>query len=268
MRNTTTQERWVSFPDATEATEGLITVGYAGLPNGLDPDRLQVNAAALERGVIGWGGYAALTLAAYRGDEDHYSMGVGTDSGGNAYGVGAATVSKAESSSIRPASDSEFNALDIRNGSLGIQWNISALNSRIETHQQFDPAIRARQISREIRKGAVRGILQHNISDAFSDKPLFISAIMAGFDGLFLAGVGGEVLQRDYASASFRIANRAMILGGMMRGLRTLYNKGAPFKDQVIDPLFWTARPTRGAIGAGVIATSRLVRPTPLATNL
>ncbi|MCA9331108.1 hypothetical protein KC957_03590 [Candidatus Saccharibacteria bacterium] len=267
MSNTTTRERWVSFPDATEATEGLITVGYAGLPNGLDPDRLQVNATALERGVIGWGGYSALTLAAYKGDEDHYSMGVGTDSGGNAYGVGAATVSKAESSSIRPASDGEFNALDIRNGSLGIQWNINALNSRIETHEQFDPTVRARQISREIRKGAVRGILQHNISDVLSDKPRLLSAFEMGFDGLFLAGVGGELLQRDYAGASFRIVNRAMILGGVIRGFRTLYNKGVPFKDQIIDPLFWTARPTRGVIGAGVIATSRLVRPTPLSNN-
>lgn len=261
---TRTQEHWVSFPEAAERTDGLITVGYAGLPAGLDPDKLQINASALERAIIGWGGYSALTLAAYKGQEDQYTMGVGTDSSGNAYGVGAATVTKAESSEIRPASDSELNAFDVRNGTLGIQWNISALNSRIATHEQYDPTVRAKQINREIRKGAIRGIAQHNVSDAFSDKPWFISAFMAAFDGLFLSTVAGELVQRDYAGAAFRVGNRALIMGGVMRGFRTLYNKGAPFKDQIIDPLFWSARPTKALIGAGVLATSQLVRPTPL----
>jgi len=132
-------EQWIAFPDVAEQTDGQIIVGYAGLPVGLDADRLQVNATALQRGVINFGGYQALTLAAYKGEEDQYTIGVGSDSGGNAYGVGSATVTKAQSSQLQPASDKQLNWADIRNGSLGVQWNISALNGRIETHEQYDP---------------------------------------------------------------------------------------------------------------------------------
>lgn len=259
----TSPERWVSFPDAAEVTDGLITVGYAGLPSGLDPDKLQVNVTALERGVIGWGGYAALTLAAYKGNGDSYSVGVGTDSSGNAYGVGTASVSKAESSEINPASDSRLNGLDIRNGTLGIQWNIGALNSRIETHQQYDPAIRAKQINREVRRGAIRGVVSHNLGDVISDKPWFMTAIMGGFDCLFVSQVASEALQKDFSAAAFRVATRAVAMQTLIRSLRTVYNHESSFGDQIIDPLFWTVRPMRTMAGVGTLATSRLVRPTP-----
>jgi len=57
-------DKWVDFPLVADRTDGLISVGYTGLPMGLDPDRLQLNTHALDKGVIRWGGYSALILSA------------------------------------------------------------------------------------------------------------------------------------------------------------------------------------------------------------
>jgi len=61
---------------------------------------------------------------------------------------------------------------------------------------------------------------------------------------------------------------RAIILGAGLRSFRAFGLKKAEFKDQILDPIFFTARPLRAVTAAGVLATSRLVRPTPTKSEI
>lgn len=261
-------KKWIALPGAAEQTDGQVTVGYTGLPVGLDPDKLQVNAAALVRGAIEFGGFSTVEFSAYNGDEDKHSVGIGTDSGGNAYGTGLVSTSKAESSRLNQMSNRTLNAMDIRNGSLGVQWNISALNSRIKTHQQYDPEVRSRQISREVRRGVVKSILSHNISDVITDKSNVLVVGGLGIDGWLMSSVAQAALKEEYLSAGIQVGGRLLILGGLIRFIRSTIPNHPDFKDQIVDPLFWTARPTRALVGAGIVATSKLMRPTPLTNDV
>jgi hypothetical protein len=254
--------KWVAFPDVTEMTNGQIVAGWAGLPSGLDPESLQVNTSALKSGVINWGGYSAVTLVAYRGDTDQYSMGIGTDSGGNAYGTGTVSMSRAESSQLKSESDKHLNSQDIRNGSLDIQWNINALNCRIDTHEQYNPKIRAKQIDAEVRRATVKGILKHNTIDVINDNPPALVGVKSLVDGWLMTDIVRECLQEDYIDLTTSLGVRIMVLQGFIRFFRSnVY--GVSFKDIVIDPFFWTVRPSKAAIGASIVASSKLVRPTP-----
>lgn len=249
---------WIPTPDVTEQTGGEIMMGHIGLPVGLDPERIEWNVDALRRGVIGWGGFQAVALAAYRGDEDRYAIGGGVDQSGVGVVTGAATVSRAESSSSLPFSDAFLNSRDIRNGVLGVGWNINALNSRIETHEQFNPAARAKQLNGAVKRAAISGVWSHNVTDVIRDKSAFINAIDVGVDAMFATNVTLNLLNHDYPSAAEAIAIRVAITG-VLRGIRSL-GYGVGVGDNITDVLLLSARPTRAAMGAGSLATNRLVR--------
>lgn len=257
------REDWVSMHEAAERTGGEITVGYTGMPSGFDDEQLQINIDALRRGVIGWGGYGALTLAAYAGDADSYQVGVGGSSAdGTAFGAGSVTVSKARSSEISPASDKYLNYHDIRNGSLGIQWNINALNSRIPTHEQFDPRTRAGQLDREIRKAAIKGVVRHNTIDVLYDRPKSLSVLNAGLDAWFIYSTTNSLVDDGYSGLVVHLALRVMFTQTFLRSVEAMVTD-TNYRDCVNDLLFFTTRPTRAIAASSVLGTNKLVRATP-----
>lgn len=256
--------RWVSFPEVAEQTEGVLTVGYTGMPQGMDPASLELNVGALQRGVIGWGGYSTLTLAAYAGDRDQISYTASdADESGAGYAAGAAVVSKAETADHNSASEKARNALDIRNGTLGVQWNINALNDKIELHEQFSPATRAKQLDRAIRTEAIKGILTHNTVDVLKDRIVPTTAIYGVLDAWFLSELTREYIENGVVGAAGELVFRALLFKGLLAPIRTLFNfsERAGFRDQIIDTTFFTARPGRALIGASVLAASKIVRP-------
>lgn len=253
---------WAPIMEASERTDGAITVGHLGLPQGIDLERIELNLGALRRGVLGWGNYNALTLNAYVGDEDTYSYGASMDESGEGYATGAVSVSKAERSQYNAASDATFNSVDSPNGSLGIRWNSTVLAQRIETHEQYDPTIRARQIDKEIRRAAIKGVWKHNTSDVVSDRYMISNMIFGALDAFFVKDITAGILQSDYSSVAYDTASRGVLMLVAMRCVRGIMSSpyGYGFSDFKTDPLFLTMRPTRAAIGAGILATSHLVR--------
>lgn len=255
------REKWVATPYVTEQTGQDIMMGHTGLPVGLDVERIQWNVDALRRGVIGWGGYQALALTAYRGDEDRYGIGGGIDDSGVGYASAAASVSRAESSSSVPFSDGLQNVLNTRNGVLGVGWNINALNSRIETHEQFDPVVRARQLNRAVKQASIKGVWTHNVNDVFRDASTFKNAIHGAIDSFWVANMGAHIYNENHTDAATSLTLRIAVMG-LVRAVDTL---GAMFyfgdsKNTITDPLLFSCRPTRAALGSGVLAASRLVR--------
>jgi hypothetical protein len=273
------QEKWVEFPRVARATEGVITMGWHGLPAGFDDESLQLNVGALKRGVIGWGGYAALTLAAYNGDSDRLTYGIGTDSTGNAYATGTAAAQKAESSRFQTADDQYLNGRNIRSGHLGINWNVTALNQRLDITDQFNPAVRAKQLSKEIGNQATVAVWKHNTTDYLRDQGYSRIPIDLLIDALSKRMLVDSMLNYQENSPYGAVILGASTLGVAisMQVIRMFdqhrFNDGARarrlglhlgFKDCIRDPLFVIARPTRAAIASGVLASNRLVRPTPL----
>lgn len=256
------KESWVGFPEVQANTGDEITIGYTGLPVGLEPDRLQLNVGVLQKGVIGWGGYSALTLAAYKGEEDQFNISGRPDESGIATANGIASVARAESSTSHIASDQHLNAADIRNGVLGIQWNINALNSRLKLDQQFDPSVRAKQLNRAVQKEAIAGVWKHNTTDLFHDRPISSVVYTAALDAWFISLFSMEVARGDVGDIIISLSTRAMVFGGLLRTLRSTLQSSS-LKDMLQDPLFLTARPTRAITGIGVLATQKIVRPTP-----
>lgn len=183
--------------------------------------------------------------------------------GGHAYGTGSVSVARAETSQQQPVSDSRLNASDIRNGSLGIQWNITALNSQLAVDQQYDPSVRAKQLDREIKRAAISGVFHHNVQDVFSDKLAVVSLIGAGVDAWWVTETSKQILEKNYPELVWGLSARVAALSGVVRAIKAGAT-GVAFRDQIVDPLFLTARPTRAAIAAGCLASGRLVRPAPL----
>ena len=272
------KEKWVAFPDVTEKTDGVITMGWTGLPSGFDQESLQLNVRALERGVIGWGGYAALTLAAYNGDQDQYTYGVGSDSAGNGYATGVAVAQKAETSQRQAASDQKLNAANIRNSHLGVSWNITTLNQRLDTVRQFDPKTRAKQLDREISTQTLKAVWGHNVVDYWRDRglPLVVidSAVEAVHKRMLLDSIANYHENSPYGA----VIVGASILGvvASMQGLRVfdqctfnmkkssrMMGIQVDFKDCIRDPFFYATRPTRALAASAVLSSSKLVRPTP-----
>lgn len=274
-----TKEKWVAFPEVTAATDGVVRMGWTGMPAGFDNERLQLNVGVLKRGVIGWGGYAALSLAAYNGDNNLYDYGVGLDGGGNAYATGTVVAQKAETSQFQTADDRVLNSRNIRSGHLAISWNITTLDQQLETAQRFDPKLRAKQLSREIGVQASKAVWKHNtidywrdcgiastgfdlLVDVFSKKQLFDSILNyqqnapyrdAILSASIVGVLGSMQLIRMFDQHRFNsspIAKRS--------GLRVNFN------DCIRDPLIIVGRPTRAAVASSLLASSRLVRPTPL----
>lgn len=255
---------WVGFPEVAEQTEGVITVGHTGMPQGMDPESLQLNVKALNRGVIGWGGYSALTLTAYKGEEDQVNFGISdADGSGAGLAAGSVSITKAESVKSTATSNEILNDIDIRNGVLNIQWNSSALASRLSPVQQYEPKNRARQLDRVIRSEGTRAIFQHNVANAFHDKDNEMKIVLGSLDALTY-GTGGGVL----AQGRLKDGAALLLLMVFMRSVapptvkRILSGGALKFGDSISDPFTLMARPTRAAIGAGVLGASRLVRAT------
>lgn len=256
------REKWVSTPYVTEQTGQEIVMGHTGLPVGLDIERIQWNVDALRRGVIGWGGYQALDLAAYRGDEDKYNYWWGdVDDSGVGHASATVSVSRAESSSFEPSSDAKLNQFDMRNGVLAVGWNINALNDRILTHEQFDPLIRARQLNQAVKQAAIRGVWTHNIGDVFRDSPTFKNSFCGVLDTLLAAGIGSGIYNGDHANTASGLMNQIVMKGVACAALavRAKFVLGDS-KNVITDPLLFSCRPTRAALGIGTLAASKLVR--------
>jgi hypothetical protein len=164
-------QKWTTLPEVAEQTEGRIRIGYTGLPQGLDPDQLQLNTRAAYRSIIGWGGYETTSMSAYQGDADIISTEGMPDASGAGLSVGAAAISRAESGRNSSDSDRKNNILAFRNGDLAIQWNITALNNRLPVDQQFNPHARAKQLDNIIRKNAIAGVWRHNTIETISNAP-------------------------------------------------------------------------------------------------
>lgn len=257
------RENWIALPEASERTGGEIIVGDVGFPVGLDPEQLQLNADALRRGVIGWGGYQLLFLSAYSGEADTTSIGIGTDSGGNAYGIGTATRIKAESSRMTSFTEYQKNAENLRNGGLGIQWNKTALNSRIETHQKYDAKVQAKLINHEVRKAAIQGVVKHNVYDTLtnSDGSLRYFDI---FSDLFTAAVVSYLgaINADPGYILGLATGKLAITASANAAIA--FRRGAKYQDILNEPFYYSVRPTRAAIATGVLASKKLIRATPI----
>ena len=204
-----------------------------------------------------------MILGAYQGDEDQYAMNIGADSSGNAYGIGSVASSKAESSDSDAFGDDRGdNAFYIRNGSLAIQWNIGALNSRIETHEQFDHNIRAGQLNREIAARAMEGIFNHSVPDSFTEKPYIAKILSTLADGHFIYTIADNSVKEDFINLSGILGSRVVVVQLIARHI-AFYKPDKNQGDAIPDLLFYSIRPTRAAIGAGILASSKMVRPTP-----
>lgn len=257
------KDSWVGFPDVQDKTDGDIVIGYTGMPVGLDLDKLQLNVDPLRRGVIGWGGYSAIILAAYQGDEDKYQVNGQADQSGVATATGSVSMARAESSMSQIDSDRKLNGVDVRNGVLGIQWNINALNSRLQLGQQFDPVARAQQLNAAIKKESIKAVQKHNTSDRLADtlKPVMVGNALV--DAWFISRITGDVLAHDPGALATNLFIRALVLGLGLRAVRaSLLN--CTYQDSIPDPFVFSARPTRALMGIGVLASHKLVRPTPV----
>ncbi|MEO5627871.1 MAG: hypothetical protein ABIQ89_03210 [Candidatus Saccharimonadales bacterium] len=259
------KESWVGFPDVADKTGGEIFVGHTGLPVGVDPESLQLNADALRRAVIGWGGYESLTLAGYSGEADEVTFGVsGVDASGVGHAVGAAAITKAQSSDYTSASDHMKNMFNARNGTLSVRWNIDALNSRIETHERYDPNIRARQFQKEIRKNTIQGVVDHSVFDDWrTAKGAMTKSPTIFIDGQWMHALTADFMDQDYTGVATNVGLRLVF---MQTAIKLVWSIGAyaDFRtDMIMDPLFTVARPTRAAIATGILASHKLVRATP-----
>ena len=249
---------WVPFPEVAERTESKIMTGWSGMPDSFDDERLQLNVNALRSGVINWGGYSALKLSAYRGDEDEHNVEAsGVDQSGAGVATGVASISRAESASSRSESDDKLNAANVRNGTLGVHWNISALNSRLDgVAQQYDAGTRARQLDKVIRKESIKEVWKHNTTDLFKSRSLYSQGFDVLFDGIFTSAVIASLLAGDAPSAVRGIGFRLLILVGEKGASSLKYG----WANTIHDAFSLSARPTRAAVASGVRASRMLVR--------
>lgn len=257
---------WVGFPEVTERTEGEITVGYTGMPQGMDPESLQLNVRALRRGVIGWGGYSALTLSAYDGDEDQLHIGMSQpDGSGVGAASGSAAVSKAESVRSQPETDTDLNANDIRNGQLGIQWNASALSGRLSLDQQYSPSKRANQLDRAVRSATMGAVFRHNTTQVCTDRDPKESLAYVAYDLGIYGLAAARFLEQNPDNAVAVLLAGVMIRKAVVPSIRHMVrgDGSLTFRDYISDPLTVAARPFRAGAGMSVLASSRLVRATP-----
>lgn len=254
------KQSWIPLPEVTEATEGQIAVGHTGLPVGLDQERLEVNVGALRRGVINFGGYSAMTLAAYAGDADQYGYSASsTDGSGTGTAAFGVTIQKAESANNNVLSDVEMNRRNVRNGSLGVQWNSTVLNQQLEIHEQYEPAARARQLDRVIRAQSIKGVTAHNIPEYLKAKDKFFRHADIGFDLYFLTVLTANMMEGDAQDAAGFVTTRLVLGLGLLPAINS-FRGNIPWRENIHDPVFWSARPLRATAAAGVLATSKLVR--------
>ncbi len=254
------EQRWVSFPAVTEASEGRITLGHTGLPVGLDQEQLQINIAALKRGVIDFGGYDNMTLSAYAGDTDqHTYIAQSGDSDGTGTAAFEVSVSRAEAAHAQSTDDRWLNRMDVRNGSLDVRWNSAALDQRLELHERFESIKQAVQLDKVIRNQAIRGLVRHNVHEVAAAKQGPILLLEGGFDAMTIGNCIMDYSSGEYSSIATAITVRLLIQLVGVPALKA-YQYGVAYRDNIEDPVFFAIRPFRLAAATGVLATSKLVR--------
>lgn len=230
-------ERWILFPEVAERTDGIITVGQTGLPEGVS-DSLELHVDALQRALVRWGGYKAINLSAHLGDTDE--------------------VATSET---------------IRSDTLSIQWNIQYLDKELTTAERPEPTVRAKQLNMAIRRAAIAGVWRHNTIEALGDQVLdvlttedltnrLIKANPLAFDASASVGALWLTIQGDVKLAGLLLTWPCV--SGILRHLRAYYlrhNEVGHDTEVVLDPLFASIWPGRAAIGARILATNSLVRP-------
>ena len=264
------KEKWIELPNVTEATGGEIIVGDIGLPYGLDAEALQMNVDAIRRNVIGWGGYACCHFSSYSGDRDEASTQVsGVNDDGTMTGI-SSKVKKADRAERFSHTSDILSGMGLRNGVLSVVVNSNKLNDEASLEQQFDPGFKAKQLDKTIKPELYRAVSGHLIGDRIlrsgGRKPWV--TIMHGFvDGAFLYGITANLAEADTVGLATDVASRGLVVGGLLPlGMSLVLN--APRNKIATDPLFFSASPTRAAIGVGGLAISRLVRPTPLSSKI
>ncbi len=251
--------KWIATPEVYDATGAEITIGDIGLPHGLDSERIQFNVDALRRGVISWGGYAALVLGSRAGERDKIAPHVsGVNEDGSITGVSSRT-ERAELATSSSDQNTLLERLNVRNGTLYVKLNSTVLNDRATLEEQFDPAFKARQLNRALKKPIIHAVTKHSTSGRLRVSNPFGVAL----DGMLLSSSVMSYVERD---PSLFISLLLLNMTGQ-KGVIPLMNKnsyGVPYGDTVTDPVFVSMRPTRAIMAAGTLASQRLVRATPL----
>jgi hypothetical protein len=235
-----------------------IVITETGLPPKFDLNSVQLNIKALRRGVMGWGGFEGLSLSGYYGEADVHNYAVleaeqpGSDI---AYHIGPLV--RAETSRRSMFIEPEADKLGIRNSTLHLEWNGTALNSRLPADNRDDPvpAMRTQQLNTAIKIEAIKGVLAYNIPRAFLNAPKNNAAV--DIMCWFLAS--NAAVTQNYGMAAGLIGARSLVAAPLLRRHKAKRYDQDP-RDIISDPLFLMARPTRAVIGVGVLASSRLVR--------
>ncbi len=249
--------KWVAIPEVAEATDGAVRVGYAGLPVGVDEDRIQFNAGALRKSMISVGGYSLLELECYKGDEDRYDIGGTTDDQGTMTAIGSASVARAESSRRQTSSSAHSNVFDVRNGTAKVSWNNAAFSSRYPLSEQFNPTTHATFIDRSIRPQLIRAAFWHNTLEIFKDNPALASMLFLMIDydvGRAITYLSMHAPQNIPIFLAFNATLRSQAMVMKMAFSDT------KLSGRIDDPIFYGSRPTRAVVAAGMLATHRLVR--------
>lgn len=264
------KEKWIELPNVEEATGGEVIVGDVGLPYGLDREAIQMNVDAIRRNVIGWGGYACCHFSSYSGDRDEATTQVsGVNADGTMSGI-SSKVKKADRANNSSYSSSILSGMGMRNGILSVEVNSEKLNDEASLEQQFDPKFKSKQLNRAIKPELYKALHGHLISDRFlrsGGRRAWLTALHGAVDGVFVHNLTTELAAADMAGAATSVAARGLVVGGLLPLLlNTTMN--IPRSMMAGDLLFFSAAPTRAAIGVGGLAVSRLVRPTPLNSKI
>lgn len=264
------KEKWIELPNVTEATGGEIIVGDIGLPYGLDAEALQMNVDAIRRNVIGWGGFDNCYFSSSSGDRDEVTTQVsGINDDGTISGVSSKT-KKAERADHSYDSSELLSGMGLRNGVLSVVINSNKLNDEASLEQQFDPEFKAKQLDKAIKPELYRAVSGHLIGDRIlrsGGRRAWLTALHGAVDGAFVYKLTTEIVAADMAGVATSVTARGLVVGGLLPLLMST-SMNVPRNMITGDPLFFSASPTRAAIGVGGLAVSRLVRPTPLSSKI
>ena len=247
-------EKFVPFSEVADATDGRLIVGYSGMPDSV-PHNLSLNVGALHSSIIKFGGFETTRFSGHHGGGDNHSVSLGDVDASGISTMSTVITTIAESSESSITSDQERNTNSLRNGTLDIQWNIDALNSRLRTSDQYDPQKRAKQLDRVIRERAIRGVWRHNTVDYIRDSESstldnLVSDIVGPLLGMTLTGTDTKGIIASYT------LSRIIWLAG------ATYTNRAERGNQILDPLLSSARPTRALAATAILSTRQLVKAT------
>ena len=254
------KNRWVPFPEVTEATGGNIEVGPSAIQ--VDDERLLLNTKAVGAGLITIGGYESVVMGGTRrgGNIDHPEVqpsgmpGLGTPAG--------VTHSEAASNFSNSRSDPAKNVLDLRNGTSDLRWNADKLDTDIkEQSERVNVRRRARQLDEWLRYAAIADVGYHNtigkVRDIRTAGGSFVAAASPVLDLLYYGGICTS-LMLDSTEVALLIASVASVNKGMSL-IPTYVASKVSESSACPDPLFFSVRITRAVVSTAFLQ-QRLVK--------